>query len=77
MRTLELPRAREDRLRVLALGCHADDIEIGCGGTLLPLARAYPDQLEVDWVVFSRMASGARRPRRARATCSGACGAPR
>ena len=28
--------------RVLAIGCHADDIEIGCGGTLLSLARGQP-----------------------------------
>ena len=38
--------------RVLAIGCHADDIEIGCGGTLLTLVEANP-QLEVDWVVLS------------------------
>ena len=38
--------------RVLAIGCHADDIEIGCGGTLLTLAQANPG-LEVDWVVLA------------------------
>jgi LmbE family N-acetylglucosaminyl deacetylase len=38
--------------RVLALGCHADDIEIGCGGTLLRLAEAYAG-LEVLWIVLS------------------------
>ena len=38
--------------RVLAVGCHADDIEIGCGGTLLALTRARPD-VEVTWVVLS------------------------
>ncbi len=38
--------------RVLAIGCHADDIEIGCGGTLLALARGNPE-LEVDWVVLA------------------------
>jgi LmbE family N-acetylglucosaminyl deacetylase len=38
--------------RVLAIGCHADDIEIGCGGTLLTLIAAYPE-LEVDWVVLA------------------------
>ena len=38
-------------LRVLALGAHADDIEIGCGGTLLRLA-AERRELEVTWVVF-------------------------
>jgi LmbE family N-acetylglucosaminyl deacetylase len=38
-------------LRVLALGCHSDDVEIGCGGTILALAEATP--LEVCWVVLS------------------------
>ena len=44
--------AAEPLRRVLAIGCHADDIEIGCGGTLLTLARANPE-LEVDWVVLA------------------------
>jgi len=43
---------------VLLLGAHSDDIEIGCGGTILKLARARPD-LNVLWVVFS--ANGKRR----------------
>jgi LmbE family N-acetylglucosaminyl deacetylase len=38
-------------LRVLAVGSHADDIEIGCGGTLLRLARTR--ELEVHWIVLS------------------------
>ena len=38
-------------LRVLAIGSHADDIEIGCGGTLLRLAAGR--ELEVHWVVLS------------------------
>ena len=38
--------------RVLAVGCHADDIEIGCGGTILALAERRPD-LEVTWLVLS------------------------
>src|SRR5262249_62029764 len=38
-------------LRVLALGCHSDDVEIGCGGAILALAEATP--LEVCWVVLS------------------------
>lgn len=42
---------------VLCLGAHADDIEIGCGGTILTLLQAQP-QLEVTWVVF-----GAQGPR--------------
>jgi LmbE family N-acetylglucosaminyl deacetylase len=51
-------------LRVLALGCHSDDLEIGCGGTLLALkegARA----LEVRWIVFS---TSAERREEARAS---------
>jgi LmbE family N-acetylglucosaminyl deacetylase len=44
--------ATESPRRVLAIGCHADDIEIGCGGTLLSLVRSNP-QLEVDWVVLA------------------------
>jgi LmbE family N-acetylglucosaminyl deacetylase len=36
--------------RVLALGAHADDIEIGCGATLLALQRAH--ELDVTWVVL-------------------------
>jgi LmbE family N-acetylglucosaminyl deacetylase len=49
--------AAEPLRRVLAIGCHADDIEIGCGGTLLTLARSNPG-LEVDWIVLA--APGAR-----------------
>src|SRR5262245_57780986 len=37
--------------RVLALGAHSDDIEIGCGATLLTLQRTH--ELEVTWVVLS------------------------
>jgi LmbE family N-acetylglucosaminyl deacetylase len=43
--------------RVLAIGCHADDIELGCGGTLLSLVERRPE-LEVTWLVLG--AEGAR-----------------
>lgn len=43
--------------RVLCLGAHSDDIEIGCGATILKLTKEQPG-LEVVWVVFS--AEGAR-----------------
>lgn len=38
--------------RILCLGAHCDDIEIGCGGTLLRLLEEQPG-CHVDWVVFS------------------------
>jgi LmbE family N-acetylglucosaminyl deacetylase len=38
--------------RILALGAHPDDIEIGCGGTILRLVAEH-SSLEVSWVVFS------------------------
>jgi LmbE family N-acetylglucosaminyl deacetylase len=44
-------------LTLLCLGAHADDIEIGAGGTILTLLRRYPGS-SVRWVVFS--AVGAR-----------------
>jgi LmbE family N-acetylglucosaminyl deacetylase len=37
-------------LRVLCLGAHCDDIEIGCGATLMRLAAEH--QLEVDCLIF-------------------------
>lgn len=37
---------------LLCLGAHCDDIEIGCGGTVLRLAEQNPE-LRVLWVVFS------------------------
>jgi LmbE family N-acetylglucosaminyl deacetylase len=47
---------------VLCLGAHADDIEIGCGGTVLKLLRARPG-MEFVWVVLS---ADGRRGREAR-----------
>ena len=52
MLTLDLVRDPDAPFRVLALGAHCDDIEIGCGGTLLSLLSAYPN-LCFDWVVFT------------------------
>jgi LmbE family N-acetylglucosaminyl deacetylase len=51
-------------LHVLALGAHCDDIEIGCGASLLRLLREHRN-LRVDWVVFS---SSPVREREARAS---------
>ena len=38
--------------RVLCLGAHSDDIEIGCGGTILALLEHH-DNVVVRWIVFS------------------------
>lgn len=38
--------------KVLCLGAHCDDIEIGCGGSILRLIEQNP-RLEFRWVVFS------------------------
>jgi len=58
---LELSLAGTSRpLRhVLLLGAHADDIEIGCGASILALARARPD-LDVTWVVLGATGERAR-----------------
>ena len=45
-------------LTVLCLGAHSDDIEIGCGGTILRLREQYPES-DFRWVVFS--AEGVRK----------------
>ena len=51
MRALSIGRPGE-RLCVLCLGAHSDDIEIGVGGTLLSLVAARP-KLDVHWCVLS------------------------
>jgi LmbE family N-acetylglucosaminyl deacetylase len=38
--------------RILCVGAHSDDIEIGCGGTVLKILAANPN-VEIMWVVFS------------------------
>ena len=43
---------RRGSLKLLCLGAHSDDIEIGCGGTVLRLISEIPN-LVVRWVVFS------------------------
>jgi LmbE family N-acetylglucosaminyl deacetylase len=50
---LSLALGRHHSLRrILCLGAHCDDIEIGCGGTILRLLEEHPG-LEVYWLVVS------------------------
>src|SRR5512138_984165 len=51
---------------ILLLGAHCDDIEIGCGGTVMQLARRYPKGRFV-WVTLSSDAERAAETRRAAA----------
>lgn len=58
------PRGRP--LRLLCIGAHCDDLEIGCGGTVLDwLAR--DQRVEVTWVVMSAPAGRAAEARRSAA----------
>lgn len=45
-------RSGDSPLQILCLGCHSDDIEIGCGGTVLQIAAEHND-VAFHWVVFS------------------------
>jgi LmbE family N-acetylglucosaminyl deacetylase len=65
---------RASRRTVLCLGAHADDIEIGCGGTLLRLLERWPE-VDVHWHVFS--APGARRREAERSAAAWLTGASR
>jgi len=48
-----VPQLREKRaLRVLCIGAHCDDIEIGCGATLRAL-QAKRSECVIDWVLLS------------------------
>ena len=64
MLSLSLSSGETPLRRVLAIGCHSDDVEIGCGGTILSLIRDRRD-LEVTWVVL-----GAKGDREAEARAS-------
>ena len=63
---IELPLRRDPDAptQILCLGAHSDDIEIGCGGTILKWTAAC-SKVSVRWIVFS--ADGAERGSEARA----------
>jgi len=60
---LNLPYAPGRSVEVLCLGAHSDDIEIGCGGTILRLAEENPNCV-FHWVVFSAIEVREREARR-------------
>lgn len=52
MLKFRLEQKPDSAYKVLCLGSHCDDIEIGCGGTILKLIKNYSN-IEFYWVVFS------------------------
>ena len=66
MLPLDFSRHSSAPLKLLFLGAHSDDIEIGCGGTVLKLLSARSN-VEVVWVVFC---SSAEREQEARTSAS-------
>ena len=62
MLRLLLPKPKNSAYRVLCLGAHSDDIEIGCGGTILRLLEQQKNTV-VRWVVFSSSPARAEEAR--------------
>jgi len=52
MRLLGIDGARDAPLTVVCIGAHADDLEIGCGGTVRQLVEQHPGS-EVRWWVVT------------------------
>lgn len=52
MNTIGLFSKNNEPQILLCLGAHSDDIEIGCGGSLLRILAQYP-HIEVYWVVLA------------------------
>ena len=52
MLKLQFTGAPDNSLKILCLGAHSDDIEMGCGGSIIKFLNRYPKS-EVHWIVFS------------------------
>lgn len=63
MKTLQLEANPKSPLTLLCLGAHSDDIEIGCGATILTLLARHPN-LRVHWVIFSGEGERAKEAKR-------------
>ena len=62
MLKLLFSRPRSSAFRILCLGAHSDDLEIGCGGTILRLLNQHKNT-NVRWVVFSSDRARAKEAR--------------
>jgi len=69
---LNLNKGKDAGLTVLCLGAHSDDIEIGCGGALLQLKKAFPN-IRFHWVVFSAAGPRAEEAKRGAALFTAGC----
>ena len=70
MHSLDLSLHPGSPLKILCLGAHSDDIEIGCGGTILSLSETYPNCV-LYWVVFSAIGVRAEEAKRAASLFAG------
>ncbi|WP_116999677.1 PIG-L deacetylase family protein [Desertimonas flava] len=70
MLPVSLGTGRSGPLQVLLLGAHSDDIEIGCGGTVLRLLAERPGST-IHWVVFSAAGQRAEEARTSAAAFTG------
>lgn len=68
---IQLGLERGRPFQVLCLGCHSDDIEIGCGGTILRFAQEYLG-CTFHWRVFSAPEARLGEAQRAAALFGGA-----
>ena len=64
MMKLSLEKKGREPFTILCLGAHSDDIEIGCGGTLLQLRQANT-KLRFHWVIFSATGKRGEEARKA------------
>lgn len=62
MLSLKIPEGGSTPFKILCLGSHSDDIEIGCGGTILRLLTEVR-KIDVTWIV---LASNVDREKEAR-----------
>lgn len=69
---LQFERSAADAFTVLCLGAHADDIEIGCGGTILQLKKRYP-KIKFHWVVFAAYGERMKEAQRAAQLFTAGC----
>jgi LmbE family N-acetylglucosaminyl deacetylase len=67
MLNVRLGNPADSAYRILCMGAHSDDIEIGCGGTILALLERFAN-VSIRWVVFSASEERAREARESAAT---------